>query len=60
VDGRRHFFPLSRPFLAVLLGLLVVLVVLVQIGALGYAYGELGISATTAFVLLALELLAAA
>ena len=57
VDRRPHFFPLSAPFLAVLLGLLVALVVLVQIGTLRYAYGELGISATTAFVLLALELL---
>jgi uncharacterized membrane protein len=46
--------------MAALAALLVLLVVLVQVGALGYAYGRLGISATTAFALLAMELLGSA
>jgi uncharacterized membrane protein len=46
--------------MAVLLGLLILVVVLVQVGALRYAYGRLGISATAGFLLLALELLGSA
>ncbi len=57
MNRRAHFFPLSAPFLAVLVVLLLALVALIQIDILGYAYGELGISAATAFSLLALELL---
>lgn len=47
-----HYLPLALPFFAILAGALLVLVVLIQLGALRYAYMRLGVSARTALLLL--------
>jgi uncharacterized membrane protein len=52
-----HYLPLSPLFFAVLVGILVVLLVLIQIGILRYAYMQLGVSSRTALLLLAGSLL---
>lgn len=50
--SQMHYFPVAWPFLALLAGLLLVLVVLIQIGVLQYAYTRLGISSGAALLLL--------
>jgi uncharacterized membrane protein len=50
--GQMHYFPLAWPFLAILAGVLLVLVVLIQINVLRYAYERLGVSSGTALFLL--------
>jgi uncharacterized membrane protein len=52
-----HYLPLSLPFFAILVGIFLALLVLVQIGALHYAYMRLGVSSRTAFFLLSGSLL---
>jgi uncharacterized membrane protein len=52
-----HYLPLSAPFFSILVLLFVVLVVLIQLGALQYAYTRLGISARAALLLLLVSLL---
>ncbi|WEX73936.1 DUF1614 domain-containing protein [Sinorhizobium numidicum] len=52
-----HYLPLSAPFFSVLVLLFLVLVVLIQIRALHYAYTRLGISARAALLLLLSSLL---
>jgi len=52
-----HYLPLSPLFFAILVGILVVVLVLIQIGILRYAYMQLGVSSRTAFLLLAGSLL---
>jgi uncharacterized membrane protein len=47
-----HYLPITLPFFAVLVGVLLVLLVLIQLQALGYAYGRLGISSHAALLLL--------
>jgi uncharacterized membrane protein len=47
-----HYLPLSPPFFSLLVGALIVLVVMVQLGALRYAYLRLGLSPTAAILLL--------
>jgi len=47
-----HYLPLAPPFFFVLVGLFVILLVLVQLGALRYAYTRLGISSNAALLLL--------
>jgi uncharacterized membrane protein len=52
-----HYLPLSPLFFAVLAGILVVVLVLIQIRILRYAYMQLGVSSRTALLLLAGSLL---
>jgi uncharacterized membrane protein len=52
-----HYLPLSPLFFAILVGIFVVVLVLVQIGILRYAYMQLGVSSRTALLLLAGSLL---
>jgi uncharacterized membrane protein len=52
-----HYLPLSPVFFAILVGLFVLVLVLVQIGILRYAYMQLGVSSRGAFLLLAGSLL---
>ena len=52
-----HYFPLSGPFLLILFVLFVVVLVLVQLGILEYAYAKIGIQPRYVFVLLLLSLL---
>lgn len=52
-----HYLPLSAPFFSVLVLLFLVLVVLVQLGFLQYAYTRLGISARAALLVLFVTLL---
>lgn len=55
--GELQYLPLALPFFAILVGLFVLLVVLVQINVLRYAYTRLGVSSGTAFLLLLASLL---
>jgi uncharacterized membrane protein len=55
-----HYLPLSLPFFAFLAGLFLVLVVLIQVGVLRYAYMRLGISPHAAMLLLLASLLGSA
>ena len=50
--GQMHYLPLALPFFALLIGSLLFLIVLVQIGVLKYAYTRLGVSAGAAYLLL--------
>lgn len=47
-----NYLPLSAPFFSILVVLFVLVLALVQLGVLHYAYTRLGISARTAFLLL--------
>jgi uncharacterized membrane protein len=47
-----HYLPLPLPFYSILLGLLVLLAVLIQVGALRYAYMRIGLSRRAALLLL--------
>src|SRR6266404_4594776 len=47
-----HYLPLAPPFFLILVGLFVILLVLIQLGALRYAYMRLGISSGAALFLL--------
>lgn len=52
-----HYLPLPLEFFAILAGIFVVLVLLLQIGALQYAYTRLGISSGAAILLLLASLI---
>ncbi|HEY7248393.1 MAG TPA: DUF1614 domain-containing protein [Xanthobacteraceae bacterium] len=47
-----HYLPLAPPFFLILVGLFLILLVLIQLGALRYAYMRLGVSPRGALVLL--------
>jgi uncharacterized membrane protein len=47
-----HDLPLAPPFFFILVGLFVILLVLIQLGVLRYAYMRLGISSGAALLLL--------
>src|SRR5258707_11161568 len=47
-----HYLPLAPPFFLILVGLFVILLVLIQLGLLRYAYMRLGISSGAALFLL--------
>jgi len=50
--GHLHYLPLTFPFFAILVGVFLLLLALLQIGALRYAYMRLGISSAGAMLLL--------
>jgi uncharacterized membrane protein len=50
--GHIHYLPLSPAVFSILVGLLVILIVLIQVGALRYAYLRLGVSSRVALLLL--------
>jgi uncharacterized membrane protein len=50
--GQIHYLPLSPAVFSILVGLLILLVVLIQVGALRYAYLRLGVSSRVALLLL--------
>jgi len=50
--GQMHYLPLAWPFFAMLVGLFLIVVVLIQINVLRYVYARLGISSSTALLLL--------
>ena len=52
-----HYLPLSFPFFSILVGLFLLLVALIQVGILRYAYMRLGVSSGTALLLLLASLL---
>jgi uncharacterized membrane protein len=52
-----HYFPITGPFLALLCILFVVVLALVQLGILEYAYAKIGIQPRYVFLLLLLSLL---
>ena len=52
-----HYLPLAPPFFFILVGLFVILLVLIQLGVLRYAYMRLGVSPRGALVLLFASLL---
>ncbi len=54
--SRFHFFPLALPFVLGLFLLVVVLVAIVEIGILGYAYEKVGVDRRWVFTLLMLSL----
>ena len=47
-----HYLPLTPPFFSLLVGVFIVLVVVVQLGALRYAYMRIGLSPAAAVILL--------
>jgi uncharacterized membrane protein len=51
-----HYLPLTPEFFSILVGLFIVLLVLIQLGALRYAYMRLGMSSGAALLLLAASL----
>jgi uncharacterized membrane protein len=51
-----HYLPLTPGFFSILVGLFIVLLVLIQLGALRYAYMRLGMSSGAALLLLAASL----
>jgi uncharacterized membrane protein len=50
--GPMNYFPLAWPFFAILAGVFLIVVVLIQINVLRYAYTRLGVSSGTALLLL--------
>ena len=50
--GPMNYFPLAWPFFAILVGVFLVVVVLIQINVLRYVYTRLGVSSGTALLLL--------
>jgi uncharacterized membrane protein len=51
-SSQLHYLPLSPPFFSILVGLLVLLVLLIQLGILRYAYISIGVSSRAALLLL--------
>jgi uncharacterized membrane protein len=51
-SSQLHYFPLTPAFFSILVGVLVLLVVLIQLGLLRYAYTRIGVSSRTALSLL--------
>jgi uncharacterized membrane protein len=47
-----HYLPLAPPFFFILVGLFLILLLLIQLGVLRYAYMRLGISSGAALLLL--------
>ncbi len=47
-----HYLPLAPLYFSILVALFVVLLLLIQLGALRYAYTRLGVSSSTALILL--------
>jgi uncharacterized membrane protein len=52
MHSQLHYLPLSPPFFSILVGIFLVLLVLVQLGVLRYAYTRLGLSSRAALLLL--------
>jgi uncharacterized membrane protein len=52
-----HFFPLAHPFVLGLLFFLGLLIALIEIGVIGYAYEKVGVQRRYVFALLLLSLL---
>jgi uncharacterized membrane protein len=52
-----HYLPLAPPFFFILVGLFVILIVLIQVGMLRYAYARLGLSSGAALFLLLASLI---
>ncbi len=50
--GQMQYLPLAAPFFAILVGVFVLLVILIEINILRYAYTRLGVSSGTALLLL--------
>jgi uncharacterized membrane protein len=51
-----HYFPIALPFLLILFFIFLVLLILIEVGILGYAYQRLGIKPRYVFALLLLSL----
>ena len=54
--GHIHYLPLSPAIFSLLVGLLILVIVLIQVGALRYAYLRLGVSSRVALLLLVASL----
>jgi uncharacterized membrane protein len=57
MHSQLHYLPLSPPFFSALVGIFVVLLILVQLGLLRYAYTRLGLSSGAALLLLLFSLI---
>ncbi len=55
--GQMQYLPLAGPFFAILVGVFLVVVLLIQINVLRYAYTRLGVSSGTALLLLLASLI---
>jgi uncharacterized membrane protein len=55
--GQMQYLPLAGPFFAILVGIFLLVVVLIQINVLSYAYTRLGVSSGTALLLLLASLI---
>jgi uncharacterized membrane protein len=55
--GQMQYLPLAGPFFAILVGVFLVVVILIQINVLRYAYARLGVSSGTALLLLLASLI---
>jgi uncharacterized membrane protein len=52
-----NYLPLTMPFFALLVGIFVIIVILIEVNVLRYAYERLGVSSPTAYLLLLASLL---
>ena len=52
-----HYFPLALPFFLILFFIFVFLIILIEIGILGYAYEKIGVNRRYVFTLLFLSLI---
>jgi uncharacterized membrane protein len=52
MDDVQYYLPITAPFFAILVGVFALLVILIEVNILRYAYERLGVSSGTAFLLL--------
>jgi uncharacterized membrane protein len=57
MDHMQYYPPITAPFFAILVGLFLLVVILIQVNILRYAYARLGVSSGTAFLLLLASLI---
>src|SRR5215475_15905790 len=57
LSSRPHFFPLAHPFVLGLLCVLGLLIALIEIGVIGYAYEKIGVQRRYIFAMLLLSFL---
>jgi uncharacterized membrane protein len=57
MDDMQYYLPVTAPFFAILVGVFALVVILIEVNILRYAYERLGVSSGTAFLLLLASLL---
>jgi uncharacterized membrane protein len=57
MDDMQYYLPITAPFFAILVGVFALVVILIEVNILRYAYERLGVSSGTAFLLLLASLI---